>query len=320
MRRFLHRLLLFASLQIVIGSIWWTQHEPFAEDYMAATLDKHARLKREPPPRIILVGGSAAAFGFDSAAIEDRLALTPVNMGLHFGVGSSFMLSEVQHALKAGDVVVLSLEYGHFEEDPKAGSLLDVLGHRPSAIHYVGGSVVPQLSDQLLPYLATQLRIDLRRALGRLRPAELPYRRSAFNKYGDVVEHWGRAPRNPNLNFVLGRLSESSLRRMSATIEGFAASAAAHPAQVYISFPPIPADGCEAARHELDKIWEASERIHGVVRLSLASSECYPRTLFYDTFYHLNREGARRRSRELADALIAQGVPPRVPAREVPAM
>lgn len=314
MWRFLRRLAVFGSIQIAIAAVWWTRHEPFAEDYMAATIDKHARLERESPPRMIIVGGSAAAFGFDGALIESRVALTPVNMGLHFGVGPAFMLREVRDSIGPGDVVLVAMEYGHFVDNPGAGVLLDVLGHWPAGIRYVDWRQLRQLSDQALPYLATQLRIDLRRASGRLRPPDLPYRRSAFDKYGDIVEHWGQLPKRPNLNFVLGPVTESSIQVMTTRIGDLASFAVGRGATVFLSFPPIPADACESLHDDLARIRAACDDLADVKRLEPDGSGCYPRSLFYDTYYHLNRDGARRRSEELVNALLVNGVKPREPA------
>ena len=309
MWRFLRRLAAFGSIQIVIAAVWWTHHEPFAEDYMAASIDKHARLERESPPRLIIVGGSAAAFGFDGGLIESRVALTPVNMALHFSVGSAFMLREIRDSIRPGDVVLLALEYGHFADHANgAGALVDLLGHWPAGIRYVDWRQIRLLSDQALPYLATQLRIDLRRATGRLRPPNLPYRRSAFNEYGDVVEHWGHAPRSHNLNFELGHVSESGLYEMSLRVGELASFAIRQGATVFLSFPPIPADACESFRGDLARIRAATDQIVGVRRLGPNEPGCYPRSLFFDTYYHLNRDGARRRSEELVKALLANGV------------
>lgn len=65
-------------------------------------------LKETPGPRIILVGGSGAAFGVDSTLMERELdGYSVVNFGMYAALGTTVMLDLSQPFLREGDVVLL---------------------------------------------------------------------------------------------------------------------------------------------------------------------------------------------------------------------
>lgn len=62
-------------------------------------------------PRLILVGGSAAAFGVDSALLARELPdYQPVNFGLYAALGTRVMLDLSIKELRPGDLVVIMPE------------------------------------------------------------------------------------------------------------------------------------------------------------------------------------------------------------------
>ena len=173
MKRFLRDLLGFASIQagLLIG-LWWV-YQPDASGYLASSIDKHALLERAGSPRLILVGGSNVAFGFDSQLLEQRLGLNPVNMGLHASVGMRFMLQEVQPYLRPGDVVVVSPEYEQFATYSVNNglTLLRVLEHHPRGMELFSVDWLPTLLDDstanitgqggpVLPEASRSLRLE----------------------------------------------------------------------------------------------------------------------------------------------------------------
>ena len=85
MRKFIIKVIIFTVLFVisfvclilfdvfVIGS-------QFNHSYQASLIDKIARLESINEPKIILVGDSNVAFGFDSALIEQKIGMPVVNM------------------------------------------------------------------------------------------------------------------------------------------------------------------------------------------------------------------------------------------------
>ena len=65
-------------------------------------------LEVTPGPRIILVGGSGAAFGVDSALMERELpGYSVVNFGMYAALGTTVMLDLSQPHIREGDIVLL---------------------------------------------------------------------------------------------------------------------------------------------------------------------------------------------------------------------
>src|SRR4051812_20824293 len=142
MKLFIRNLTVFLVIQLFIwaGVLWvYARHRPFRKEYMAASIDKHRLLEQQPSPRILLIGGSNVAFGYDSPEIKRRLApYNPVNMGVHVGLGVDIMLGEVEPLLQPGDVVVVSFEYALFDDmyDGIGEVLFLDLEQRPADIRF----------------------------------------------------------------------------------------------------------------------------------------------------------------------------------------
>jgi len=137
-RNFCFKLLSFLLLQIFAFAVLVTRHDTTQEtNYLAATVQKHALLEQTATPKLVLTGGSNVPFGIQSPVLEKELGLPVVNMGLVAGMGIDFMLAEIAGSLRAGDAVLLSLEYdrlgGGF--DPKV--IAQLLEYRPANIRYL---------------------------------------------------------------------------------------------------------------------------------------------------------------------------------------
>ena len=84
------------------------------DDYLAAFSLKSQYLIEADEQRLVLVGGSNVAFGANCHA-ETITSRTVVNLGLHAGIGLNVMLEQALSGIRAGDLVVVSLEYEHFD-------------------------------------------------------------------------------------------------------------------------------------------------------------------------------------------------------------
>lgn len=75
---------------------------------------KISLLNSTKAPRIIIIGGSNAAFGIDSKMLIDSIHMNVVNFGLHAGIGIRYVMNDYLNYLKNGDVVVMQVEYSNF--------------------------------------------------------------------------------------------------------------------------------------------------------------------------------------------------------------
>src|SRR5436190_1178003 len=99
MKRFALKFFIFAASTVVaLMFVHWryTRHYPVAENYFAAADDKERILATNPSPRLIIIGGSSAAFGVDSELVGRRCGRMGVNMGVQVAFGLSFMLSQIE--------------------------------------------------------------------------------------------------------------------------------------------------------------------------------------------------------------------------------
>lgn len=64
--------------------------------------------------KLVFGGGSATLFGVRTKNIQDELRITSVNMAVHAGLQIDYYLNRLKRSLNKGDIVVLPLEYAHF--------------------------------------------------------------------------------------------------------------------------------------------------------------------------------------------------------------
>ena len=136
----------------------------YADTFGAELVEKCALLEASPAPRIVIVGGSAAAFGIDSALLEGELpAYACVNLGTYAAFGTVPLLDMVQKRLAAGDIVIVSPELSEqtlstFADGPE---LLRATERRPSLLVplLAHGDTARALWAALLPFAAEKARL-----------------------------------------------------------------------------------------------------------------------------------------------------------------
>ncbi len=87
---------------------------PDENDYAEVSVLKHERLASIQDRKIVLIGGSNLAYGIESDIIEQETGCSTVNMGMNGYFGARFILNEVKPQLRAGDIVVIALEWDNF--------------------------------------------------------------------------------------------------------------------------------------------------------------------------------------------------------------
>jgi len=278
-----------------------------SQSFFASTRDKHARAQAAQGPRMLFVGGSNVAFGMDCEQVRQRTAYEPVNLAVHASVGMDFMLSEGLSVARPGDVVVVSLEYGHLAgympEGKDLRALMHILLLRPQNARYLSCASSHAARQRLLvqPHRAPAARGPNPRARPDVRAA---YRRDCFDLYGDVVRHRSmcftpdRHERGRHAHGVEARVVDAVKR-----LNRFHAACQARGAFAFYVYPPIPdtslASGC-AGIMRTDRVLR--ERLTMPV-LNRPGDVAWPLERFYDTCYHLTGEAATRRTDLLLESL-----------------
>lgn len=305
MKRYITKVILFVGtlflLLVVVGMIL-----PYNKDgYIRAQkfkMDVLANPSRKPT--IVILGGSNAAFGYDTKELNDSLSMPVFNAGLHAGMGMKFFLDDCSQYLKKGDILVFSPEYDQFY-----GNLNDGQSEMTDAFylyhcHYPGKMSYKQMIGviQNTPsYLRKKIEYNLF-ALARLKTDPV-YTLSSVNKYGDVTWHWyhnrthgtpsGRGLDEGNCSFNESAFAYlvhkmNDLKNKGVTI---------------IMYPA--AFEQEAFDCSIKSIKYISEKLcRAGFPYNCAPKECsFPREDFYDTDYHLNHQGALLHNKHLIGVL-----------------
>lgn len=318
-KKLILKLIALAAAIVLSGLLIGQYHTNVRDDsYLAAVLEKDRLIRNTPSPKIILVGGSNLAFGIDSKAIEDSLGLHVVNMGLYAKLGLKYMLAQVRPYIKPGDVVLVVPEYDQFYGDFANGD--NTLN---TALLYAPADRIPDfirsysiIDVVLRPRVENARRSFLRAfaaAVGKeevLFPQDTNtvYNRHSFNQYGDAVSHLDKKGLNPDSIFVkpLPPLKDFN-RRTLEDLNSIASKAKEEQAHAYFLFPSY-----------IDRSYVINVAAIDSLKRKLAGGMDMPIVgtpkdfvmsgrYFFDTRYHLNREGRDLRTLKMIDVLRAQG-------------
>ena len=292
---------------------------PDGNDYARATLKKHARLSTLGAGKLVFVGGSNLAYGMDSALVEQRIERPVVNMGMNGYFGVRYMFEEIKPSLVATDVVVVAFEYDNYYKsaDGTGSDLLAISKTNPRAISYLSWSQRWSVAEAL-PHVAQQ------KVLRHLRGVATSANRafggqsedagtlalvlkvesvSGYNQRGDLVSHLGvewPVEREDGLNASKLPVDEGVL----SNIRDFAAWANARGVKVIVSYTSVIDYYYAKHRAALESLHERVRAIPGVTVPSPPSAYVFPEARFFDTVYHLNREGRQERSERVIRDII----------------
>lgn len=299
----------------------------YDETYTAALNDKLALLEATEGPRVIIVGGSGAAFDVRTALLEAELpGYRAVNFGLYAGLGTAVMLDLAAPSIHSGDLVVFLPE-----QSPQTLST------------YFNGALLWQAADGgTLPW--SSLTAAQRRAMVGAFPAfagqkarlyffgdkprgDAVYARRSFDGHGDLVCA-GRTQNtmpegfDPNMpiSFDPTLLDEGLLQQLNA----FSALCAQRGARLYYGFCPMNAaaiDPTERARAEAFARALADEL--DCPLLGTPEDGILEAGWFFDTNFHLNETGQLAYTARLARLLkdvLGDRTPVTISVPEMPAL
>lgn len=78
----------------------------------------------KPSPKIVVVAGSGALFGINSAYLEKTYGQPTVNLGVNAGISLPVILSNAEKVIQPGDLVLLPLEYPLYNREETVSSSL----------------------------------------------------------------------------------------------------------------------------------------------------------------------------------------------------
>lgn len=309
---------------LYVGVFVWQGGAPLRAEYWLrdAIAIKRKAAEDVAARKLLLVGGSSGLFGLRAVELGRVVQLNAINECTHAGLPLSWHLDNARQVLKRGDVVLLHLEYEYY------GSCDDVIDE-----WYVSQLLTWMWPEYVKMSVADQARVLFhvppsrvfagafarcaRRAISR----NYPYRVSpASYAYTDVlcidnIDERGdlkMIPQSPisslpsDVKYAVpcgttGRRSD----RIRLLLE-FIDWCGLNTNRVLVCWPPT-------IRESLDGV-SATERAYladvsqvlagrGAVLLGAPSDFSYPRTLFYNTLYHLNARGREVHSANVAERI-----------------
>ena len=262
-------------------------------DYLATLIDKEARLNSLDSNRVILVGGSNLAFGINSKLIEEKLPVKVANLGLHAGLSLTFMLNQAAHLMKKGDVIVLIPEYPLYLDDFKPDidliQFMQEIDPKTKAYyHFTSKETLECIFEKFKKYFTPdEFRID---------PV---FNRQRFNIYGDNLGHLNKAPL-PNL-IDRKPIKPIELNHSISLLKDFSKKCKKRGVNVFISYPPYPRSEYVGKNKERIEALDLKLRnsLPDIGFLDKPDAYIFNDSLFYDTVYHLNKNGREIRTKKL---------------------
>ncbi|MDR2397169.1 MAG: hypothetical protein LBD74_00235 [Spirochaetaceae bacterium] len=298
MQRFLGKLLVFGFL-FLLGILGLLLLPLPSHTYNLAILDKHRLLEGMGSPKLVIAGGSNCAFGIDSQALTEALGIPVFNLGIHAGFGLGRILDDAGRFLHAGDVLLVIPEYSHFTDAWNGGEAAYGLIFNARQYRLLLHPGLYGLPGELPSCIVTHLQ----GFIARFRPPNpLAYRRDGFNQYGDYIDHLDRENQAFASRLALSRLDQKALNRFFRFVE----SCEAQGIRVILSYPSYE-EASFAASTDLIRTLDGILR-EQIAVISRPETYCFPRDWFYDTAYHLNREGRQQRTEALLRDIARSGL------------
>lgn len=296
MTRILPKIVAMGLLVLVTyGILWLIPPKPYL--VYASVLDKQNRLATLPAPRLIFVGGSGVALGLDSQIIEAQLGMPVINMGVNAGFGLRYMFQQVTPWIRAGDIILIIPEYEHFYGELLKGdqNLLWALCIQPVMLHTLSRQQIFHLLPELPGFAQQRVQEVIR-----TRPDPI-YNRNAFNAYGDFVNHLDL----PSVALTLSAIANGQPLNSEALLllKEFQHYAHKQGAEAYLIYPAIAESfwNYPENRKAIETLQSTILQQNSIQSLSAPVDGVWPDALFFDTVYHLSRQG-----RHLQSEMIVQ--------------
>ena len=293
-------LLVFIGVVFSIGKLI-DKKDPNA--YMLALQDKkHLLEEKTPGGRIIFIGGSNVAFGVDSAEVQKAFNRKVINMGLNADLGLKFMINDARDKFYPGDVVVIIPEYENFFGVFQGNQTLvdTILYIYPENISKLDFMQMIYLS-KYIPMVAMQKIInEVFYSKSKLAWSEL-YKRDNFNAFGDMVGHLELDGSNDIKASSFA--TESIDKNVSNFLNKFYREMKEKNVQVVFAYPDYMDKYFSESKKEIFTLEDILKRSLEIPVLSSAERYSFPESYFFDTVYHLNKEGRKLRTNMLIEDL-----------------
>ena len=291
MQKFVLRLFIFSILvsSFLFFLSFLRPENQTPSDYISAIIDKHTNLKRVKGHKIIFAGGSNLAFGINSKSIEDSLKVPVINLGLYGSLGMNFMINELKDCVQPGDIVFLSIEYflskdGDYQLKKYVSSI-----YPPSRNYFTQNLYLDFKNIFKTKQEEFKTFIDGYKEY----PA---YSRKAFDEYGDAIAHLDM-PSSTVLagKVVLGYGEWDGIELLN----DFGKFCFKKNIPVYFLYPNFPKTEYKINFQAINSLKKQIDNDLKIPVLNNPEDFVLADSCFYDTIYHLNKNGRKLRTERL---------------------
>ena len=292
--------LVFLTIAILLFSLFFIKDRVAQSSILGALHDKHNLLNSINESKIIVLGGSNVSFGLDSKVIESQLNIPLINMGVHAGIGLEYIVNDIKPFVKKGDLIVLIPEYEHFYTDDFYGEMelvQTVFEIEPQSKKLLKTKQWMHLLKYLPTYSAKKLKNFVPSIFNKKTEIIDIYHRKSFNANGDAFLHWTL----PNQNYLHAPKSnniENVNNEVIVFLKEFKFYTEKQGARLLI-FPPVIDE--TSFNNKIDIITKIAKELknNDIAFECEPRSFCYNDSLFFNSYYHLNKIGVDKRTQQL---------------------
>ena len=284
-------MLVFISLPVLLLFCAFLIPAQYDETYLGEMSAKQERLKSISGSKLVIVGGSSAAFGVKSDILEQQVGMPVVNFGLYAPLGSRTMLEDCLPEVGYGDVIVFSPEQNGetLSLGFQAREVWQAMDGDYSLMKVFNEGEVKQLMGAFPEFAVAKLRYALR---GKPSVTGI-YQKSSFNQYGDISfpDRTGNCMPEGYDPTQMIDLSVFPEEEFLEYLNEYAAKVRKKGASFYYRFCPM--NQSAVVNVELLDNW--FERLDKALNFTILGNphDCVMESgWFYDTNFHLNDSGA----------------------------
>jgi hypothetical protein len=302
MKTFLRNILklIVLTIAVLLFSLFFIKDRVAQTSILGALHDKHKLLDATKDSKIMVLGGSNISFGLDSKVIENQLNIPVINMGNHAGIGLEYIVNDIKPFVKKGDLIVLIPEYEHFYTDDFYGEMelvQTVFEIEPQSKKLLNTKQWMHLLKYLPTYSAKKLKNYASSLFNKETELIDIYHRKSFNTYGDAYLHWTL----PNQNYIHAPLlkgDEKVNEEVISFLKEFKFYTEKQGARLFI-FPPVIDE--TSFNNKMDIITKIAKELknNDIAFECEPRSFCYNDSLFFNSYYHLNKIGVDKRTQQL---------------------
>lgn len=279
----------------------------YGDTFLGELKHKVSLLEETSGPRIILVGGSGAAFGADSALMERELpGYSVVNFGMYAALGTTVMLDLSQPLTREGDIVLLIPE----QQEQTLSAWFDPavmwqgLDGAFELLRFLPKDKLAQLAGAFPSFAGQKFACFLQDLPPQLQGV---YRRDSFNGKGDVDsplcarnEMPGGFDSGTPIRFAPDMVTDEFAQR----VRDYAGAVREAGAVLWYAPCPMNAAAVEGAE-DIDGFYAALQEKLGVPLIGDPRDFIMDAGWFYDTNFHPNSSGKTVYTRALVRAVKA---------------